>query len=563
MIKFNSINITNFLSIESLEFEFKPGRHLIQGRNNDSISISSNGAGKSSLIEAIPYVLYREFPRRDVCKRGQKDCSVSLNLDINNKNYIITKYNNHSSHSGVEITVDGENVTSKGVRQTEKTIINAIGLPYPLFTSSIIIPQGYPVNISQMTPTVRKNIIESLLGLLIWEEYQTIFTAASKEYESKLIAINSQFLNKKEQMVSLYNRIKGLKEFTEDHLSEIKDKIKKIKQNIASLTKKRDLIDAKIQAITIDSIETLNDESNKLIYKTSQYVNQKNQIENSLISKKCYACSREYTEEEIDNMKSEVKTLDEKIQQFKGENDKLKVTIRQVQELLHNKNIISQNISNYNSELTNLHNDYQRHSENNKIVELEEELELLTEEVNSLKDEVEAVEKDKDSLSFICTSLQPSSKFRTKLVGSYIQVLNNIIEEVTSFISREFEIQLISSTNEAGIDISITNSSGNINYYSLSGGEKRRIDVILTLSIQKFLLESSFTDSNLLIFDEIFDNLDSVASNTVLTAINNLFGDEKCIYVISHNDAIKSMFDSTIMAEKEGGTTVFNLMEYV
>lgn len=563
MLQFNSISIRNFLSIEELDFTFQSGRHIILGRNNDANVTSSNGAGKSSLIEAISYVLYRDYPRKDVCKRGCKDCSVTLDITINGHDYVISKYNNHSSKSGVEITIDGENVTAKGIRQAEKEVISAIGLPYVLFTSSVIIPQGYPVNISQMTPTSRKNIIESLLGLLVWEDYQNIFSSVSKEYEGKYLAIKSQYSDKKENMISLYNRIKGLKEFTEEHLSQIKDQMVSCKADIKKLTQNIDKLSEKIEKISEKSLDSLNMESANMGYNINQLIKKKADIEKSILQGECYTCHKPYTSEEMEKMQSDVTKLSAKIEAMQTSNNATKEIIDKIQEIYYKKTDTTRNLEDKKRELFSLSESFKRHSENDKIPQLEVDLQALNEEVNQIKAELEDIERDKESVAFICSSLLPSSKFRTKLVGSYVQVLNQIIEDVVSLVSPEFEIQLVSSSNEAGIDILIKDKSEtNISYYSLSGGEKRRIDVILTLSIQKFLLESSFTNSSLLVFDEIFDNLDSAASNTVLSAINNLFGEEKAIYVISHNDAIKSLFESSIVAEKTNGATYYNLDNY-
>ena len=84
----------------------------------------------------------------------------------------------------------------------------------------------------------------------------------------------------------------------------------------------------------------------------------------------------------------------------------------------------------------------------------------------------------------------------------------------------------------------------------LSGGERKRLDIIIILSLQRFLLESSGISTNLIVFDEIFDALDNEGVESILECLNYMYSEDTSVYVISHNTDIKGMFDSVLTVEK-------------
>ena len=76
------------------------------------------------------------------------------------------------------------------------------------------------------------------------------------------------------------------------------------------------------------------------------------------------------------------------------------------------------------------------------------------------------------------------------------------------------------------------------------------------LSFQKFLIATSDVLTNLLIFDEIFESLDFKGVEAVSNCIEALFPESTCIYVITHNEKVKSMFNSIVKMELVDGNTV-------
>jgi len=76
------------------------------------------------------------------------------------------------------------------------------------------------------------------------------------------------------------------------------------------------------------------------------------------------------------------------------------------------------------------------------------------------------------------------------------------------------------------------------------------VDIIIILSLQRFLLECTGVSTNLLVFDEIFDSLDNVGIRMILNCIDSIFDEDLCVYIITHKNDFKSSFESFVEIEK-------------
>jgi DNA repair exonuclease SbcCD ATPase subunit len=103
-MKFHTLRIQNFLTIGDATVQLKDkGLHLIQGENEDNTSAKSNGAGKSSIVDAISWVLFGVTARgtkgdKVVHNVRKKDCFVELRVEHGESTYIVERYRKHATH---------------------------------------------------------------------------------------------------------------------------------------------------------------------------------------------------------------------------------------------------------------------------------------------------------------------------------------------------------------------------------------------------------------------------------------------------------------------------------
>ena len=164
-INFIQLHIRNFLSFEDSILSFdKDGFISVIGTNLYAEDNSvSNGSGKSSIWEAISWCLTGETIRgtKSVKRIGSETpCEVELIFMMDEDEFIV---NRQADPSKLYIYRNGENISGKGIRDSEKILYNLLPDLTPMLIGSVIIlGQGLPQKFSSNTPSGRKEILEKL-----------------------------------------------------------------------------------------------------------------------------------------------------------------------------------------------------------------------------------------------------------------------------------------------------------------------------------------------------------------------------------------------------------------
>jgi DNA repair exonuclease SbcCD ATPase subunit len=103
------------------------------------------------------------------------------------------------------------------------------------------------------------------------------------------------------------------------------------------------------------------------------------------------------------------------------------------------------------------------------------------------------------------------------------------------------------------IDLVISNEQGADSYKGLSAGEKRRVDISISLALQDLVMKQSNLAPNLLMYDEVFENLDEVGCENVIELLKKRLDVAGSIIVISHSEHLKPLFNNVITVVKENG----------
>jgi exonuclease SbcC len=185
------MRISGFLSYkERAEIDFS-------GFNLACIS-GANGAGKSSLLEAITWVLFGEARRRDdaVINMQADTAEVILEFLYEGTRYQVQRSKTRDKSTVLEFRVmspDGWRVlTESTMRGTEELIRNTLHLDYETFINASFFLQGKADQFAQQRPGDRKRILSGILGLEIWESYREEAARRRRNLEDELKLINSQ-----------------------------------------------------------------------------------------------------------------------------------------------------------------------------------------------------------------------------------------------------------------------------------------------------------------------------------------------------------------------------------
>lgn len=159
----------------------------------------SNGAGKSSLLDAITWALFGRARRSDdaVINSHSTQAEVVFDFEYEQALYRVQRLKERNKLTLLEFSVFDENgrwrpLTESGVRETERRIQQTLAMDYETFTNASFFLQGKADQFAQQRPNERKRILSSVLGLEVWEEYKNRAAEQRKTQENALSAVDGQ-----------------------------------------------------------------------------------------------------------------------------------------------------------------------------------------------------------------------------------------------------------------------------------------------------------------------------------------------------------------------------------
>lgn len=173
------ISIRNCLTIGQADIELdNRGLLLVQGENCDDTSASSNGAGKSSILDALCWCIYgttaRDVSGDDIVNdTAKKDCSVMTMLNDGGTFYKVERFRKHKTHKNqvfvwqFDSGLTGPSTDlSKGTdRETQVVIDKIVGCSLDVFVGAIYAGQEKMPDLPGMTDKQLKLIVEEAAGV--------------------------------------------------------------------------------------------------------------------------------------------------------------------------------------------------------------------------------------------------------------------------------------------------------------------------------------------------------------------------------------------------------------
>ena len=232
------ITLKNFLSYREASLDFR-GLHT-------ACICGSNGAGKSSLLEAITWVVWgktRAATEDDVIHNGTKNVRVDFEFSCNNQVYRIIRSRPRGRSGSLEFQVATSeakfrSLTAKGIKATQTEIVACLKLDYDTFINSAYLRQGRADEFMLRRPSDRKQILADLLKLDRYEHLASSAKDFAKEYKGKVELLE-------QSLTPLLLKIEQKKTISQE--------LQELELQIGSLQKKQDSDRKQLQQLqTID-----------------------------------------------------------------------------------------------------------------------------------------------------------------------------------------------------------------------------------------------------------------------------------------------------------------------
>ena len=563
MLVFKTVKWKNFLSTGNVETE------VYLDRYNTVLVSGDNGAGKSTVLDALTFVLFGKSFRGINIKGlvnsiNEKDCVVEVEFSSSKDMYKIKR---GLKPKVFEIYKNGtlipQNATVRDYQQIlEESILK---MSYKAFCQVVILGSSNYIPFMRLTNNDRRKIVEDLLDINIFSVMSNMLKARMSENKDKLQLASNRLnvlVTKIEGNRELINRMeKKAKESTTSCKEDLKTTNDQIKELMEEVDKEQKLVDS-----LMGTIECENEVSTKLIKAEGLEKQLKTNIKK--INKKiefydennhCPTCSQDITNEHKEN---EVTKNTEKIDEITNAIDKIGDTIKETEELLKKVNStmvdirrLEKTIYENNSSIS-AHNQYITKLNDNieEIARDREELDDERENLEKLELEFKKFDKNKEDLVEIRSIMETSALLirdggiKTKIIRYYLPVMNKLINQYLS--SMDFFCQF---TLDEDFSESIKSRyRDDFTYYNFSEGERLRIDLSLLLVWREIARQKNSVNCNLLILDEIFDSsLDAVGTEEFLKILDS-FGSKANVFVITHKaDLLMDKFKNHIHFEKK------------
>ena len=560
MIIFKYARWKNFLSTGNTFTEIQ------LDRNPSTLIIGENGAGKSTILDALCFGLFGK-PFRQISKNqlintvNNQGSIVEIEFETQNKNVKVVR---GIKPNKFEIWVDGNMINqSANARDYQKHLEQQIlKLNYRSFTQVVILGSSTFIPFMQLKSNARREVVEDILDIKIFSLMNFILKGKVKSLNADIGENQYQVDLNREKVELQENYIEDIERNKDTLLSQkttLKDgnaeEVFSRKAEVTTITKENQTL---LETMTgengaIEKRDKLKDIQFTLKDKHNRHSQMISFMETTEVCPTCeQSISEEFKAKTITQRTEQVKELTEGLLQMKSEMDKANGKIKEYKD-------IAKVLADNNIKLAKL---------NSGITELEKFNATLEEEIRQLESgDVTKTDYEKlDNLKKMCYSLESSklklkedmvyfdvaknllqdTGIKTKIIKQYLPIMNKLINGYLSSMDFFVNFNIDENFNET----IKSRFRDDFVYANFSEGEKMRIDLALLFTWRAIAKMKNSTNTNLLILDEIFDSsLDADGTDAFLKILNTF--DSENVFVISHKqDMLFDKFRHTVKFEK-------------
>ena len=564
MITFKTIKWRNFLST---------GQHFTEidfTKNKTNLIIGTNGAGKSTILDALCFSLFgRSFRKINkpqlINTVNEKDCVVEVEFLIGTSEWKVIrgiKPNIFEIYCNDKV-IDQVSAANDQQKWLEQTVLK---MNYKSFTQIVILGSSAFVPFMQLPTSHRREVIEDLLDIKIFSSMNTVI-------KEKIRKIRDEVKTLELKKESLFDKVEMQKNFIEElenrgnsNINANKEKIANLDSEVVDCIKENTLIEEDVLknikkqeevAGASDKLKKLGTLKGKISQKVSTItVEHKFFNENTV----CPTCTQEIDEEfrinkindaqnKAKDLQSGYKELEVAIKEEEDREHQFITLSKEITKLTHEVSRNNTKISGCQRQIRDLENEIQKLTNQLKNRNSEhEKLESFQETLHNTYDEL-AIKKDSINYYDFSYGLLKDGGVKSKIIKKYLPLINQQVNRYLQMMDFYINFTLDEEFNET-VQSPIHED---FSYASFSEGEKQRIDLALLFTWREVARMKNSVNCNLMILDEIFDSsLDSSGTEEFLKIIQFVVKDAN-IFVISHKAGLEDRFESVIRFEKVKG----------
>jgi len=561
LITFKKVRWKNFLStgnqFTEIQLDYAP----------TTLIIGENGAGKSTILDALCFVLFNK-PFRNISKSqlvnsvNGNGTIVEVEFNVNNKDVkVVRGIKPNKFEVWIGDTMINQDANARDYQKHLEQQV--LGLNYRSFTQVVILGSSTFVPFMQLSTKARREVVEDILDIKIFSLMNFLLKNKNKSLLEDIRDVEYNFDLTKEK-VTLQEKF--IEEVVNNKSAIVAENQQKLWDNRSTIDFRRD----DVKALEIDN-ENLSYDAEERV-KVEQKLKKLTQTEAALQNRKsehdrqikffkdndeCPSCEQPITEStkqtQIESRTTKIRDIENGIADLQRmeseEQDRLQSILVDLETIRKNdveKAKILSSIAELEKFNAKLEKDIEAYQ--NGSVSEEDKLKLA-----ELKGQIKSIEEQKSKLNEdkfyidVARNLLQDSGIKTKIVKQYLPIMNKLVNTYLSSMDFFVNFNIDENFNET----IKSRFRDEFSYASFSEGEKMRIDLALLFTWRAIAKMKNSTNTNLLILDEIFDSsLDNAGTDDFLKILNTF--DKQNVFVISHKqDMLFDKFRNIIQFKKD------------
>lgn len=593
MIQFTDLLAENIGPFETLSISFKQrGLVLILGDNRDTTAADNNGSGKSHVMKAVSWVLWGKTPDDDkvdkLTRNGQSYVTVELSWEDEDGQWSAKRTKKRSASVQLELEHNGQDVSAPTVEGTQAEIGKRLGMDFQTWRNTVLYAQGDVVRFADpaTTDSERKLILKRILRLDTLDRALEQARAKAKSVEQTKLKLN-------QEAGTILAELRGLGELVDlqVEIADAETEAKQFRAKAAKLDHWRKL-QADITGV-LDEINARLDDAAAAREECTKHALEATAEEGSVTRAQsdvrrvdaalklfaagaCPTCGSKATSPGV---KAKVAALNEErgiaetawdqsqalasmhrksaaeakargetiTQEVKAEaaewQAKLGEAIRAIQLCEHALVAAKAATRRADAARVKLKSiEQRREALEARGREIATESDQLTTELAHIEFWVKGFSNSGLS-SYMMDAIMPAL---TERANHYLAILAD------GDITVSFDTQSKLKSGESREKLSISWTIEGEHDTTPSGGQRKKISIAVDLALMDIVAARERSAVDLLLMDEMLDGLDATGRSRVMTLLAELRTKRSSIFVISHDNTIAELFETTMTVRKTG-----------
>ncbi len=523
--------------------------------------VGVNGAGKSSLLDSVDYVLYGKVKGKRKAWSTLSSLPNRINNELFNRIKFISNGTEVEIHRGLNPSVlsliENTIVNDKaGKSNIEIKIQNYVGLDIATFKSFISLSINDFKNFISLSNEEKQLLLDKLFNLEVINILNNILKSVNKENKAQLLRLDSEISTLGDSISSIQRSIDtAIQKEKDNKLVEIEE----IKTEISSKKDDYQLLKDKIEKIRGKEKQLLTElekEKKEFIIIQTEIKNAKQQIDLYELGK-CPTCQSDLTDsihltfkesllEKMASLEALKLEIEDNVRLVRDRQSKLTKISNEVDTAYTDMTFLLRSLK---SKLDVLQKQQGSFEETDNTAEFRKTIKELGDR-KSISEDNSSLCKDKELYYKELSKVFSEDGVKKSIIASIIKPINHFISENVKQMGLPFEV-ILDDTFTATIKV----LSNEVEHDSLSTGEQKKINIAILVAYLKLIRTKRHI--NILFLDEVFASIDVEGIYNILDLLRSFANEYNInIFLVHHSILNQEHFDRIIRVNKDIFSTI-------